>query len=348
MRISMIVVAALIISPAAAQESKSPALPPINPAAARLDQTITDLDGPGFAIAYGPGFELLVAGCDRGTIQFWNKDVLLGIRTGSGTGQILKGHEGPITALVWNGGPTLVSWGADRKLVFWSIADGKPSQKQAIACFVRAMAMSPDGKLLAIGGDDDAVQLWDVASAKPQAKLVEHKDWVTAIAFSGDGKWLASGANDESLTLWESAGSSYKKVRNLPAPPMPPPKTPTDPAPIRALAFSPDAKMLAVGLANGKIDLINLGDGKILRSLTGHTSAITSLGFHPSAPLLVSSSKDRTLRLWNPANGQAYKTLEGHGAWIEGFAFTTQFTRIASVSADQTVRIWDLTEPAKK
>lgn len=331
-------------TPLEAQTTKP--LSPINPAAARPDQTITSLDGPGFAIAYGAELDLLVAGCDRGTIQFWNRDVLLGIRTGSGTGQVLRGHEAPVTLLAWNGGPVLVSWAADRKLIFWSVADGKPLQNQATKSFLKTMAMSPDGKVLATGGDESFIQLWQVHTAKPQARLHDHKDWISALGFSADGKLLASGSYDGSVSLWEMPGG--KKLRALPAPPMPPPKTPPDPVPVCALGFSPDSKTLAVGLANGNVDLINLADGKILRTMTGHTSAVTGLAFHPSGNVLATSSKDRTLRLWNPANGQPFKVLEGHGAWVEGVVFTTRGTRLASVSADQTVRIWDLTEPAKK
>src|SRR5262245_11888081 len=107
------------LSGIAQQPAKPPTFPPINPAAARLDQTIGGLDGPGFAIADGEPAESVLAACERGTIQIWKKDVLLGIRSGSGSGNVLRGHDGPVLALAWNGGNALVSAGLDRKLLFW-------------------------------------------------------------------------------------------------------------------------------------------------------------------------------------------------------------------------------------
>src|SRR5205809_4437068 len=88
---------AMVLLPAlsgiAQQPAKLPTFPPINPAAARLDQTITGLDGPGFAIAYSEPADSVMAACEHGTIQIWKKDVLLGIRSGSGSANVLHGHD---------------------------------------------------------------------------------------------------------------------------------------------------------------------------------------------------------------------------------------------------------------
>ena len=132
--------------------------------------------------------------------------------------------------------------------------------------------------------------------------------------------------------------------------PEPPPQANQSPPPLSqtlALAFSPDGKQLAVGGSDAQVFLFNVSDGKLLRPIPGHTSAVTGLAFHPSGTVLVSSSRDRTVRLWNPANGQLIKSLEGHASWVQGVVFAAQGTRIASVGADQTVRLWDLSDPAK-
>src|SRR5262245_3152359 len=335
----------------AQQPAQPPTFPPINPAAARLDQTISGLDGPGFAIAYGDPAESVIAACERGTIQVWKKDVLLGIRSGSGSGNVLRGHDGPVLAIGWNGGNQLVSVGLDRKLLFWDFREGKIAHTATTPFIVRALALAPDGKTVAIGGEDPAVELWDVDTGKAKTKLSDHADWIIALTYSADGKLLASGDFAGKVALWEMP--SGKKLRNLPAPP-PPPKEPKkeppkeDPIPATALAFAPDGKLFALGLYNGTIHLITADDGKIVRSITGHTSAVTGLAFHPSGAVLASSSKDRTVRLWNPANAQPFKVLEGPNGWVEGVVFATQGTRLASVGADQTIRRWDLAEPPKK
>jgi WD40 repeat protein len=211
---------------------------------------------------------------------------------------------------------------------------------------VRALALTPDGTVLA-GGGDAGVQLWG-ADGKPLRKLAGPTDWVLALAFSPDGKRLAAGGYDGRLWLWEV--DSGKKLFEVPAHAPTPPKAPAPSNFVWSLAFSPDGKLLAVGGSDGRVYLFNAPDGKFVRQtqVPGHTSTVTALAFHPGGTLLASASKDRTLRLWNPLNGQALKILTGHTAWAQGVAFLDRGTRLASCGADRTVRLWDLTNPPPK
>src|SRR5262245_30401267 len=97
--------------------------PAINPANARLEQTLGGLGGPGLALAYDEASGTLAAGCERGTIHLWGKGVSHGIRSGDHTPNVLHAHQGPVTALAWSG-PLLASSGIDRKVVLWSLSEG--------------------------------------------------------------------------------------------------------------------------------------------------------------------------------------------------------------------------------
>src|SRR5262245_20775150 len=211
------------------QPAKPPALPPINPAQARLDQTLGGLDGPGFGIAYNEQAGLLAVGCDQGSIHYWPKGVFLGVRAGERTPHVLHGHNGAILAIASTSGAVLASGGADQKVVLWEWPDGRVLHTLDAGAPVRALAMSPDGKTVAAGGDGTAIRLWDVANGKPGSGvgLKAHTDWLLCLAFSPDGMQLGASGYDGIVRVWEVA--TGKKLLEVPGKPPPPPKTPPCP-----------------------------------------------------------------------------------------------------------------------
>ena len=80
---------------------------------------------------------------------------------------------------------------------------------------VYSTAFSRDGKTLAAGGFEGAVQLWDVDSRRPLRALAGHTTFVSALAFSPDGRSLLSGALDGTLRVWDVGEAG--RVKELPA-----------------------------------------------------------------------------------------------------------------------------------
>jgi eukaryotic-like serine/threonine-protein kinase len=112
---------------------------------------------------------------------------------------------------------------------------------------------------------------------------------------------------------------------------------------LHGLAFSPDARLLAVGTSDGKIKIWEIPSGKLLHTLTGHSQAVLGLAFHPKKNLLASAGLDLFVKLWDPRSGQAIDSLAGHRDGVRTVAFSPDGALLASAGNDARILFWDTT-----
>ncbi len=195
---------------------------------------------------------------------------------------------------------------------------------------VLSVAFSPDSNVLATGGTDGMVRLWEAASGREILSCKGHTDWVRSVAFSPDGKTLASVSSDQTVKLWNiNTGECLNTFQE-------------HTSRVYSLAFSPDGKTLASGSADQTVKLWNINTGACLNTFQEHTCWVYSLAFSPDGKTLASVSSDRTVKLWDIGTSECLKTLQGHNAWISSVAFSPDGKALASASADQTVKLWNI------
>lgn len=197
---------------------------------------------------------------------------------------------------------------------------------------IQAAAFSPDGKLIASGGDDKVLRLWNVATGDSAVILEGHDDLIQAVSFSPDGQWLASGSKDGTARIWNVAQGKVAKIFSEPQ------------GPVQATAFSPDGRWLAAATAKGSIRVRDAVSGNTVALLTGHQGRAQAVAFHPDGDLLASGGSDGTLRLWDMASRKEIARISHHEKQIHAVAFSVDGRLLASGSADKTARIYDVAQ----
>jgi WD40 repeat protein len=140
-----------------------------------------------------------------------------------------------------------------------------------------AVALSPDGALLAASDVRGQVSMWRVADpSRPvpvelaNAKVADSRK----LAFSGDGRYLAASSATGTVSLWRTDSGAIPTVLDVPG------------QDLRAVAFSPTADLLAAAGDDGQVHLWRLGattGPHPLSPLTGPTSRIHDIAFAPDS-----------------------------------------------------------------
>jgi len=234
-------------------------------------------------------------------------------------------HDSYVTSLAL-AATDLISGGYDGKLIWWNIESGSHVRSVgAHGKWIRCVRAAPDSNIVASVADDMVCRLWDVASGRMIRELRGHAEktphdfpsMLYACAFSADGRILATGDKVGHVNIWDTA--SGQSIATIEAPVLytwDPVQRRHSIGGIRALCFSPDGAMLAVGgigkIGNidhleGKprVELFDWQKGKRVCELSGEGKGLVEhIEFHPKGDWLLAAGgySDGFFLFCDPAN----------------------------------------------
>ena len=231
----------------------------------------------------------------------------------------------------------MVATGMDSLARLWSLSTGKQVGKDMKHGNqdVVAMAFSSDGKLLTTITANGAVKLWDTASQELRATLRDEVSTTVdpdgqrraVVAFSPDDNLLAL-IYPKAIEFWDRTQTMPFRVFEIPS---------ADQGPVVSSAFSPDARILAIGYESGEVVLHAIHTFKALATLK--VKAVSSLAFSPDGNILATGGGDGTLKLWDWASRRELITLTGHSAEITWLRFSPDGEKLASADS-RSLRVW--------
>jgi WD40 repeat protein len=194
-----------------------------------------------------------------------------------------------------------------------------------------SLAISRDGKNLAMGNDDGTVKYWDIAAEKVLWTLSAHKPPVWTLALSPRGDFLATGSDDGHAVIWDV--KTQKQVHVL-----------ASAGGVRAVAFDPEGEKLLTGGRDGAVKVWEVRTGAKLSEIPGHSGSgsVVAVAFAPDGKTMATASGDKTIKIWDSVTGTPKLTLAGHERGVYGISFAPSSRHLVSGGWDRTVRLWDL------
>ncbi len=192
------------------------------------------------------------------------------------------------------------------------------------------VVISPDDRLVATGGSDGMILVWDIETGQNLLNIKAHNGYSFGLVFTADSKKLISAVvDDQYIKIWDlDSGSCLKSWQSS--------------ASIYRIALSADDQTLACSGENGSLLLWDVRTGQLLKKLIGHVGHVLGVAFQPQGTLLASSSFDSIIKLWDLTTGECIHTLTEHTQLVWSVAFNVLGTQLVSTGFDTLVKLWDV------
>jgi WD40 repeat protein len=194
---------------------------------------------------------------------------------------------------------------------------------------VHSATLTHDGSYLLTASDDKKIILWEVSTGRYLRAMEGHRGELFHVEVNRGNKWIASIARDRYMIVWDFvSGAIVHKVKLSSLP--------------RALKFSPDGKaIVTLEYGNHTIHVWEASTGRLIRTLEGHSAAVTDIAFSPDGKYLLSGSGDKTAIIWELNSGRLAHRLNRHSRGVSSVKFNFDGRLALTASEDGMAFIWE-------
>ena len=291
------------------------------------------------------------------------------------------GHTAMVNKLLITPDGKLVTASDDKTIRIWNPKTGREERKilgqlgPGPEGMIYAIALSPDGKLLASGGfihsgNNERIRIHDFQSGELLQILKGHENAVFDLAFSPDGRWLASASQDKTVRLWKRSGSRFtagpvlrgheRQVYAV--------RLFEDQGRLRVVSTSMDhtvrlwdaasGRQLALGRHENRAnslavgpdwiassgDTIRLWDYSLrpIRTIRSETNP-TGLAAHADGNMLLAGTSSNPLQvnIWNVHTGKLLTSYTGHENVTQAVGWLPDGTAVSAGGNDNEIVFWD-------
>lgn len=218
--------------------------------------------------------------------------------------------------------------------------DNKVEQPEGLIIYqspvgLQNLCIDSSRRLIAVAGFDGHVAMFSALSLEQQHKTSKmcETEGVWRMAFSPIGDVLALTTIGNSIYLWDYVEDEM--VLQL-AP------SASSHSVCYCIEFSPNGELIVCGYSDGGLYVFSASSGRLVNSLTGHTSPVRAVAFSPNGQFLAAGKESKIISLYVANSGEHVVDFTGCEGWVMALDWNESGEYLLSASYDGRVKIWSI------
>ncbi len=206
----------------------------------------------------------------------------------------------------------------------------KPKRLENPSGDILAVAVSPDGKLLAAGGTGNSIQLWQLPSGDPLPNpVIPPVSLTRSLVFTSHGGYLTTVNGDDQIRIFRLPEGKVIKTmaghQNV----------------VRAIQLDSAERTLFSAGFDGNLIAWRFPIGTELQKIEQGSQEIYAMALSPSGDRILSAGADQSIRVWKWPEAKLIREIQAHKGTVTALAASPTGQVVASYGADRTLRIWN-------